>query len=38
VSCKTLVVRKPIAISAADFIPDHPTLRTRREDVQNCRG
>ena len=37
-SCKTLVVRKPIAISAADFIPDHPTLRRLREDVQECRG
>ena len=25
-------------MSAAEFIPDHPTLRTLREDVQNCRG
>ena len=26
------------ATTAADFLPDHPTLRVLREEVQRCRG
>jgi uracil-DNA glycosylase len=29
---------RPIAISAAEFIPDHPTPHTLRAAVQKCRG